>query len=75
VRWSFWNTTLVCKYTADANASANTSALAAAHQVSSTAIAGSADELLFMLATPNVTRIVLAGALVLETFRCVTFGL
>ena len=65
MRWSWDNTTLACRTPQQAGGQdlavppAGTAAIA--NQSAPTAIAGNADELLRLLATPGVSRILLGG--------------
>lgn len=65
VRWSWNNTTIACSRPEVAPppppSSPAEAAAVVAHHTASTGIASTADELLFLLSTPDITRVVVGG--------------
>ena len=68
VRWSWDNTTITCFQPPAASSPppppstpAHAAEQLAEHQTATVGVAGTANELLFLLSSPNVTRIVMAG--------------
>lgn len=82
VRWSLYNTTMHCRHpdvSADAalpspTTPAEAAALLASHSAA-TGIAGTADELLYLLSSPQVTRILLGGHISLQSAQWQAYSL